>query len=81
MIDIMQSHNSVTFTKEERLRGKAESTDPIPFRLTNNYAFHWVFNMTCIPKRCGGFINRRLYSLIILRLFLSAKRTFSSTCG
>ena len=38
-----ESHNSVTLTKEERLRRKAESTDPIPIRLTNNYAFHRVF--------------------------------------
>ena len=41
--DTLQFHNSATLTKEERLRRKAESTDPIPIRLTNNYAFHRVF--------------------------------------
>lgn len=44
--DTPQFHNSVTLTKEERLRRKAESTDPIPIRLTNNYTFHWLFKKT-----------------------------------
>lgn len=58
MIDIMQSHNSVTLTKEERLRGKAESTDPIPIRLTNNYTFHRIFKK---PEVCKGFLIALLH--------------------
>lgn len=43
MADTLQFHNSATLTKEERLRRKAESTAPIPIRLTNNYASHRIF--------------------------------------
>ena len=53
MADTLQFHNSATLTKEERLRRKAESTDPIPIRLTNNYAFHRVFKK---PEVCKGFL-------------------------
>lgn len=58
MADTMPSYNSVTLTKEERLRRKAESTDPIPIRLTNNYAFHRVFKK---PEVCKGFLMALLH--------------------
>ena len=58
MADTLQFHNSATLTKEERLRRKAESTDPIPIRLTNNYAFHRVFKK---PEVCKGFLMALLH--------------------
>ena len=53
-----QFHTSVTLTKEEQLRRKAESSDPIPVRLTNNYAFHRIFKK---PEVCKGFLMALLH--------------------
>ena len=58
MADTLQFHNSATLTKEERLRRKAESGDPIPIRLTSNYAFHRIFKK---PDICKGFLMALLH--------------------
>lgn len=51
-------HTGLPLTHEERLRRKAESGDPIPIRLTNNYAFHRVFKK---PEVCKGFLTALLH--------------------
>ena len=56
--DSRQLHTSVMLTKEEQLRRKAESGDPIPIRLTSNYAFHRIFKK---PDICKGFLMALLH--------------------
>ena len=58
MSDAKKFYTSIPLSQEERLRRKAESGDPIPVRLTNNYAFHRVFKK---PEVCKGFLMALLH--------------------
>lgn len=58
MSDTSNFYTGILLTRDEQIRRKAESQDPIPIRLTNNYAFHRIFKK---PEVCKGFLMALLH--------------------